>query len=379
MNVSKRFYFLLFLFLGTPSLFATVGLVVPGQSLWWIVQRIAQTTDIIESKVCLLESVVDTIENCSPIPVSSADIAAGTITLSTAGTYCLTEDVTANVTISGDCISFNLNNHCVTGVFSITSDDVEVQNGRVTPPAPTSAPAAALTITAASDRAQIDHLLIICADTATSGVAGRAGIEIHSNDTQVFNTTIKSGNGGDSGSVAGSDAGNGFFIEAGANNAVIKNCIVSTGNGGTTTVGALAGGDGGNGFSIEEDATETEITDCTVLFTGNGGDGGGSGTGGDGGHCVFVASTALDTVVRTSTLRSTGAGGTGSTPGTGGRAVEDLVVIVANLSMIYSNFAHNIGNTVRYNLQAAGVEQGVALANPPTATVVNSFANVFVS
>ncbi len=379
MNVPKQVIALALLLCTISFLQGTVGPVIPGQSLWWITKRIAETTDIIESKVCLLESIIDVLDNCAAIPVSSADIAAGTITLSTPGSYCLTEDVTANVTISGDCISFDLNNHCVTGVFSITSDDIELRNGRITPPAPTTAPAAAITISASSDRAKIDDILIICADTATSGVVGRAGIEVHSNDTQVFNTTIKSGNGGDSGSVAGSDGGNGFFIEASANNAVIKHCIVSTGDGGTTTVGALAGGDGGNGFSIESDATETEITDCTVLFTGNGGNGGASGTGGDGGHCVFIASTALDTVARNCTLRNTGAGGTGSTPGTNGRAVEDLVVIVANLSMVYSNFAHNIGNSVRYNLQAAGAEQGIAIANPPTATVVNSFANVFVS
>ncbi len=116
-----------------------------------------------------------------------------------------------------------------------------------------------------------------------------------------------------------------------------------------------------------------------MLETGDGGAGGVSGTGGNGGNGMFVESTALDVAIRNSSMRNTGAGGTGSTAGAGGKAIEDDVTTVANLSMIYANFAHNIANTIKFDLQGTGLEQGIAIANPPTSTVVNSFANIFVS
>lgn len=374
-----RLFCLTLLFFGSYSIDALVGEVVPGQPLWGVTKRIAETVDIIQSKVCLLESVMDVIENCSPIPITSADIISGIITISTAGSYCLAEDLTATLTITADCVSVDLNNHCLTGVVSISSDDTEVKNGRITPAAPTSAPTAAVTIGGTSDRARIEDVLVICTNTSADAVAGRAGIEIHGNDSQILGSTIKSGAAGDATFTTAGAGGNGIIVGISANNVVITNCIVSTGDGGTTSNAASDGGDGGNGFFIDSDATETEITQCTVLFTGNGGDGGGSGTGGDGGEGVFIVSTALDTVIRNCTLRNTGAGGSGGNVGAAGKAIEDDVTIVANLSMCYSNFAHNISNTIKYDLQGSGVEEGVALANPPTTTVVNSFANVFVS
>lgn len=348
-----------------------VGTVVSGQALWCITKRIGETVDIIESKICEIDSTIDALMACGPTTLSSSDIVAGAIILSTAGNYCLSEDVTANITISADCVSLDLNQRCLTGVISVSSDDIEVKNGNVTPAPPTSGPAAAITITSASDRAHVSDVLIICADTSTPPFAGagRDGIEVEGNDTQILDTTIKSGAGGDD-----SNGGKGIFVGASANNAVIKNCIISTGNGGDS--GGGSGGNGGDGISVEA-ATETEVTDTTILFTGNGGTGFVSG--GVGGDAVFINSGAEDTVIRNCTMRNTGAAGAGPPGGRAGRAIEDQVIIVANLSMCYSNFAHNIANSIKYNLQAAGTEQGVALANPPTATVVNSFANAFVS
>ena len=200
--------FLLFL----STLFMTtkgfVGRVVSGQPLWGITKRIGETVDVIESKVCNLEtdisvlgetlcskiedieSTVDSLTACGPTVLSSADIVGGTITLSVAGNYCLSEDVTTDISIIEACVALDLNKRCVTGVVSISSDDVELRGGNITPAAPTSAPAAGITITSASDRAKISDVLIICADTATDGVVGRVGIEVHGNDTQIFDVTV---------------------------------------------------------------------------------------------------------------------------------------------------------------------------------------------
>ncbi len=388
-----KFFSLFPLFLCFTPIHSFVGPVIPGQPLWGITKRIGETVDVIESKVCALEtdlsitgeilcskledieSTVDAITACGPTVLSSSDVVAGTITLSTPGNYCLSEDVTANVTISANCVTLDLNHRCLTGVISTTggSDDVEIKNGNITPPAPTSAPAAAITIPSSNDRVRISNVVIFCVGTNTTGVAGRDGIEVHGDQAQIFDTTIKSGRGDDDGTT-GTNGGRGIFVGEFANNTVIKNCIISTGVGGD---GGTTGGNGGNGISVET-AVETEVTDTTILFTGNGGDG--SDTRGDGGDAVFIDSDSLDTVIRNCTMRNTGAAGGGAGGGgRAGRAIQDEVTTVANLSMSYANFAHNIANTIKFNLQGLGTEQGVALANPPTATVVNSFANVFVS
>ncbi len=47
--------------------------------------------------------------------------------------------------------------------------------------------------------------------------------------------------------------------------------------------------------------------------------------------------------------------------------------------MIFSNFAHNIANSIKYNIQNTGTESGVLTPNPTTATVINPYANVYAS
>lgn len=389
-KVFKTYLFFTLISIFCMPLFATVGPIIPGQPLWCVTQRIGVTVDIIESKVCALdvevsllgetliseldviESKLDSFVGCASIPITSADIVGGVITLDTSGSYCLAEDVTATFTITANCVSLDLNNRCVTGTMFIDSDDVEVFNGNITPAAPTSAPAAGLTVAASSDRATVSDVTITCADTTADGIDGRTGMELHGNDTQILGCTIKSGAGEGTGTT-GSNGGNGITIGSNANNVIIKRCIVSTGSGGA---GSTTGGNGGHGISVEGDATESEITDTTILFTGSGGSS--DTTNGNGGNGFNVESTALDTVIRNCTIRNTGAaGGMGS--GTDGYAILDAVVIVANLTMSYSNFAHNIANSVKYALQGFTTEQGIALSNPPTTTLVNPFANVFAS
>ncbi len=375
---------------------AFVGPVITGQPLWGISKRIGETVDDIESKICKIEvdvsvlgeslcskiegieSIVDSLTVCASTGISSADISDdGIITISSSGLYCLSEDVTADIDITANCVALDLNKHCVTGVVTISSDDVDVRSGNITPPAPSLTPVAGITVEATSDRAKISDVVIVCADTTADTIAGRVGIEILGNDTQIFDVTVKSG-AGESTGATGTAGGNGIIVGATANNVIIKNSFISTGDGGD---GTTDGADGGHGLVIQASATETEVTDCTILSTGNGGNGGGAGTNGNGGDGVNIQAGALDTVIRNCTIRNTGAAGTGGSGGSprAGRAVTDAVTTVANLSMVYANFAHNIANSVKYALQGTIVERGIALANPPTTGAVNPYANVFVS
>ena len=98
---------------------------------------------------------------------------------------------------------------------------------------------------------------------------------------------------------------------------------------------------------------------------------------------MYVESNADDTELRMCRISGTGAGGGGGTAGVPGKAVFDLVTTSANLSAILSNFAHNISNPTKFDIQApslaGGPETGVMTPNPPTSTVINSFANVYSS
>ena len=45
------------------SISALVGPIVPGRSLWYIYKKLGMTVDIIESKVCLIDSQLDVVES----------------------------------------------------------------------------------------------------------------------------------------------------------------------------------------------------------------------------------------------------------------------------------------------------------------------------
>jgi hypothetical protein len=62
----------------------------------------------------------------------------------------------------------------------------------------------------------------------------------------------------------------------------------------------------------------------------------------------------------------------------GGKAVDDDVVAGANASKIYANFAHDISNATKFDVQASGAESGFGLSNPPSSTAVSVYANVFI-
>ncbi len=59
-----------------------------------------------------------------------------------------------------------------------------------------------------------------------------------------------------------------------------------------------------------------------------------------------------------------------------GKAVNDAVTSTNDLSIIFKNFAHNIANNTKFDIQAMG-ETGLLSPNPPDATVINPFGNVF--
>ena len=63
--MNRHLYLLSLLVLITISCTVSplVGPVIPGQSLWFVLKRIGGTVDIIESKVCLIDSQLDVVES----------------------------------------------------------------------------------------------------------------------------------------------------------------------------------------------------------------------------------------------------------------------------------------------------------------------------
>ncbi len=334
---------------------------------------------LVQQNINKTDHIIDLLA-CGPTALTAANISGGTISITASGNYCLETDLTTDITITASCVSLELNNRCLTGKITISGNtDIEVKNGFVKPPAPSVGVPAGITVAASATHVTIEDVTVECADTSGAVVDGRSGISVAGNDVQVLNCTVTSGSA-DISIGSGAAGGDGIVIADDANRALVKGCVIlATGNGGANSSGD--GGRAGHGIAVGVTGIPafTEISECIVFSTGTGGDGNGGGNGGDGGHAVYIGASAVDTSVRNCTFRNTGFGGAGAVAGTDGRAVNDLQVTAGDLSMIFSNFAHNIANSVKYNIQNTGLESGILTPNPPTSTVINPLANVYAS
>ncbi len=350
------------------------GVVVSNDSMLDIIEGVVVSNDsmldVMDSKLDIIDSelsVLDATINNGTTYLTSADIVGGNIDLASAGNYTLAAALTTDVTITAGCVTLDLNDLCLTGTILISSDNATIKNGTLLPPSGGSG-GVGISVTAASDRTRVSNLTIQGADAAGGGNSAKDGIEIAGNDWIVENCTIITG-AGDGDFARG---GHGISLLAAANNILIRNCLISTGAGG---VGSSDGGDGGNAINVNG-STDVEIADCTIFKTGAGGDG--FNTGGDGGNGIFIASASTDISAHNCVIRNTGVEGAGVADGIAGKAIDDDVAAGAAASIIFGNFAHNISNTIRFDLQATGIEKGFSLVNPPSSTAVSVYANVYI-
>ncbi len=359
---------------------AVVGSIVSGQSLWWITQRIGQTADIIESKI-------DALTGCTPISLGVDDITTDTIFITSSGSYCLSENVlvSSGIAIQASCVFLDLNNRRVDGFISVENNvsDVTVTRGFVF--ANFALTTVGMQVTSGSSSVLFSDITV--KDTAVTGnVVGAHGMLLSGSKIQVLNCTVQGGDAGVVGGGAGLDGGHGIEIDG--DNIVIRDCVILSGAGGNTPDGDQTAGAGGNGINVfDAGAADIEIDRCLIYETGAGGNNTsnsstGNNNGGDGGHGVAISSDPSNVAVHDCVIRNTGAGGTGlDNNGVGGKAVEDLKPSGIGESFLYRNVAHNIANTVKYDLEAGGTEDGVFMAYPPpNSTIIgNQFVNFFYS
>ena len=333
--------------------------------------------------------------------LSSSDIKDGKITLTSVGGYSPLSNLVADIEITGTNVTLDLAGRCIIGTITISGSAVVVKKGVVAPRAPLNSDkaGAAITVHANAENVLVKRCHIMCADSVLTGtlfdlvlsdtvnniyelvgtgtvfdsMPGRSGIEVSGQIVNVFDCSIVPGASPSTTTTHADDGGHAIILSGSADKVRVLDCIMITGDGGDATDGD--GGNGGNGIYVKDTATHAEISHCTIFGTGAGGDG--SRNGGNGGHGIRIESTAIDIGIHNCRIRNTGLGG--SSGGIGGKAVLDAVATAGAYSMVFSNFAHNIANTIKYDLRATGTEEGIVSPNPPDGTVLNSFANVYVS
>jgi WD40 repeat protein len=334
-------------------------------------------------------------QSCPTIPISSSNISGGTISIVSSGSYCMATDLTASMIISATCVTVNMNNRILTGLVTIQNGaDVMLENGRVNAPSPVSsgdAAQAAITIANTALKTTVQQVVVRCQDSTTANLAGRTGIQVQGNATQITGCTIFSGAAGSATALVGPNGGDGIQVNSNAMNTLITSCFIKTGAGGSSS--GNNGGNGGQGINVTA-ATETKLVNNTIITTGAGGSG--TPVGGIGGHGVNIQGTAVKTLVTGSIIRDTGVSGLpesqisilitedGSvTIPLRSRAINDLIATaVPGVSSIFSNTAYRINDNARpfiFQSQLDVLGQGnpsplLPLANEVTGNVVTGWS-----
>jgi len=289
---------------------------------------LARTQDLLSSKIdaCCTVLINDfnatytaiaALGKCDPIPLSQTNVVAGIITLGTTGlSYCLTQNITANIVITASDITVDLNEHALIGTIDISaaSVNVTIKNGSVKPPSDgTDATHAALKVGANAEKTLITDCYIVCSDfTAATGVSARTGLDNGGNNTICTNCFIQTGSGNNLG-VTGGNGGTG--ITSSGTNAQFMMCTIITGTGGA---GSTTGGAGGT--AIITSGANVQIMECTIQTSG-----GGNGAAGNGGAAgIGISSSSANGVILESTI-ATGPGGNGlaGNGGAGGAGINN--------------------------------------------------------
>lgn len=315
-------------------------------------------------KISLSQDLVDPISN--------------SIILDTTGTYILVDNIFADFAITGTNVTLDLAGKSIIGTVNVSGSTTIIKNGAIValPPfTPAYATAAALTIGATGTMVRVKECHINCFSSVQvipgfdQVIPGRNAIEISGAVVDIVSCSIGAGTSASTTTTTAGDGGTAILIDGLANKVRIFDCIMVSGNGGTAAVGN--GGNGGHGIHIKDNASLIEIRDCSIFEMGNGGT-----PNGNGGHGILIESGVLGVGVYGCTIRNTGIG---DGAGVGGKAIWDMVTDPTGHSIIYRNVAYYIANSLKFDLQGAGIEKGVSSPTPPDGTVLNPLANIYFS
>ncbi len=330
-----------------------------------------------------------------------SDVQDGKIILNTVGSYKPIENLFADIIITGTNVSLDLDGRSIVGTIKISGTAIVIKNGAIVAPPPLNMDqlGAAITVESGATNVLLKRCHIQCFDSGLTGILfdlvlsdttlltyelvatptlfdsmpGRSALELKGRSMNIFDCSIIPGSSASTVSADAQQGGSAIVLCENASLLRILDCILVSGNGGNALSGN--GGSAGHGIHVKDNVSHAEISKCTIFGTGQGGNG--SLSGGNGGHGIFIESSADDVEVHDCRIRNTGLGGLPG--GQGGKAIRDLVTTPGSYSIVFHNFAHNISNDIKFDLQGTGTEMGIASPNPPDNMPLNPLANIYVS
>jgi hypothetical protein len=237
---------------------------------------------------------------CGPIPLFQSDVDGdGEIKLTTTGlNYCLAENITGTIVITGGNVTVDGNDRVVTGRIVIDAANAIFKSAKVRPQAPVNfadAATAGIEVTANGARTQILNCLVECEDTivdVSPAVNGRFGVHINGADEVVIDGChVHAGKGGFNTFLGGGPTGDGGYAIKLENsmNSFIKNSFIVAGDGRIS----LTDGAGIGGVGVFIETCSHVIIDNITVHGGMGGETtmAASGDAGDGGHAIQIINT----------------------------------------------------------------------------------------
>ena len=216
----------------------------------------------ISEELCSLQREINA---CASIPLFQADMPA--VLSINDQVYCLAEEVTGDITINGDDVTLNLNDHTVNGRVIVNGVRAIVRNGTIIgsdPADDATADSGVLLIN--GDDAEILNVFVGSLDSTLAGVNGNTAVVINGANILVQASTLQAGNAEAVNGIASGGAG---LVISGMRSRIEDSEVYggagSDSNDGTITVGA-----GGRGFLINLFVEGTELL-SSVFYAGDAG------------------------------------------------------------------------------------------------------------
>jgi hypothetical protein len=232
------------------DLFPTVTFIVTGTFILTVTVDLSSVYTMIED--CCA---------CGPIPLFQSDVNSITnaITLSTPGlNYCLAENITATIIITGANVMVDGNDRVLNGRIYINAPDVIAKDIKVKTPAAANngeAAFAGIQAMSAASRVHIINCLVECADSVVS-INARTGIYSNAANTVIEGCNVISGDG----------VSDGYGILLGSiNGSIINSTVTVTGQQNAYGIFII----GTNGSIINSTATATGQQDGYGILLGS--------------------------------------------------------------------------------------------------------------
>jgi len=256
----------------------------PGENIHGLTTRIGTEVDIVSSRLCVVESKLDQVDECCPCDFFITQTGIP-YTITQPGVYCLAEDVTftsteilaAAITINSSCVTLKLQDHTIDGltqsgigiIVNMNSNDIIIQNGNIK-----NTTFVGIIVTGSS-RTTLSDLHV--SSGGATGIQFSSSFNCIVDDCESYNSTNGFNIVGSSGIVVRNSTGsnntsNGFFTTSGSTNISLLNCqaqlnqigfLVDSDN--NLLSNCSVSGNSNNGFRVTSVADETILRECNAL------------------------------------------------------------------------------------------------------------------